>query len=52
MDRKTYDALNKVYKTTISKLYERDIKYFLEEAKRLISVNNGGLNFAVLRLYN
>lgn len=41
MDRKAYHALTKVYTSALGKLYDRDIKYFLEEAKRTISVQTG-----------
>ncbi|XP_049783051.1 exocyst complex component 1 [Schistocerca cancellata] len=37
MDRKAYLALSKVYTNSLSKLYERDIKQFFEEAKQQIS---------------
>jgi len=37
MDRKAYTALTKVYTNSLSKLYERDIKQFFEEAKQQIS---------------
>uniref|UniRef100_A0A0K8SIQ1 Exocyst complex component Sec3 PIP2-binding N-terminal domain-containing protein n=2 Tax=Lygus hesperus TaxID=30085 RepID=A0A0K8SIQ1_LYGHE len=37
MDRKAYTALSKVYMAAIGKLYERDIRHFLEEAKNYIS---------------
>ncbi|XP_067000465.2 exocyst complex component 1 isoform X2 [Anabrus simplex] len=37
MDRKAYVALAKVYTNSLSKLYERDIKQFFEEAKQQIS---------------
>lgn len=40
MDRKAYNALTKVYTSSLSKLYERDIKNFMEEAKRQISLQN------------
>ncbi|XP_014282653.1 exocyst complex component 1 [Halyomorpha halys] len=41
MDRKAYHALTKVYTSALGKLYDRDIKYFLEEAKRNISLQAG-----------
>lgn len=37
MDRKAYTALTKVYTNSLSKLYDRDIKQFFEEAKQQIS---------------
>ncbi|BES93772.1 exocyst complex component sec3 [Nesidiocoris tenuis] len=37
MDRKAYAALSKVYTSAIGKLYERDIRHFLEEAKVYVS---------------
>ncbi|KAK7871620.1 hypothetical protein R5R35_001807 [Gryllus longicercus] len=37
MDRKAYIALSRVYTNSLSKLYERDIKQFFEEAKQQIS---------------
>lgn len=37
MDRKAYIALMRVYTGAISKLYDRDIKQFFEEAKLRIS---------------
>uniref|UniRef100_A0A0V0G9U3 Putative exocyst protein sec3 n=1 Tax=Triatoma dimidiata TaxID=72491 RepID=A0A0V0G9U3_TRIDM len=43
MDRKAYNALTKVYVTALGKLYERDIRYFLEEAKQLISGHSGSV---------
>ncbi|XKL61796.1 hypothetical protein PGB90_001629 [Kerria lacca] len=33
MERKAYTALKKVYTSSLGKLYERDIKQFMEEAK-------------------
>lgn len=41
MDRKAYTALTKVYTTALGKLYERDIKQFLEDAKQQIAGVNG-----------
>ncbi|KAK9498728.1 hypothetical protein O3M35_003298 [Rhynocoris fuscipes] len=43
MDRKAYNALTKVYVTALSKLYERDIRYFLDEAKQHICGQSGNL---------
>uniref|UniRef100_A0A8D9BVJ3 Exocyst complex component 1 n=1 Tax=Cacopsylla melanoneura TaxID=428564 RepID=A0A8D9BVJ3_9HEMI len=37
MDTKAYNELKKVYVSTVGKLYERDIKLFLEDAKQTIS---------------
>ncbi|XP_017478743.1 PREDICTED: exocyst complex component 1 [Rhagoletis zephyria] len=37
MDRKTYDGLTRVYTTSLSKIYERDIKNFFALAKLQIS---------------
>ncbi|XP_050532723.1 exocyst complex component 1 isoform X2 [Daktulosphaira vitifoliae] len=42
MDRKAFLALSKVYTTSLSKLYERDIKSFLDDAK--LRVNAGNLS--------
>ncbi|XP_050053093.1 exocyst complex component 1 isoform X2 [Aphis gossypii] len=42
MDRKSFMALNKVYTSSLSKLYERDIKLFLEDAK--LRINAGHLS--------
>lgn len=41
MDRKAYNALCKVYTTNIGKLYERDIKDFLDDAKQMVSGLSG-----------
>lgn len=43
MDRKAFMALTKVYTTSLSKLYERDIKLFLEDAK--LRINAGNLSY-------
>lgn len=40
MDRKSFMALNKVYTSSLSKLYERDIKLFLEDAKLRVNAGN------------
>lgn len=40
MDRKAFMALNKVYTSSLSKLYERDIKLFLEDAKLRVNAGN------------
>jgi len=37
MDRKAYSQLIRVYTNAISKLYDRDIRQFFEEAKNHIS---------------
>nr|XP_019931037.2 exocyst complex component 1 [Aedes albopictus] len=37
MDRKAYDALIKVYTSSLSKVYDRDIRLFFEAAKHSIS---------------
>lgn len=37
MDRKSYDGLTKVYTTSMSKVYEREIRHFFEQAKSMIS---------------
>lgn len=37
MDRKAYDGLTKVYTNAMSKVYEREIRHFFEQAKSLIS---------------
>lgn len=37
MDRKSYDGLAKVYTSSMSKVYEREIRHFFEQAKSLIS---------------
>jgi hypothetical protein len=36
MDRKAYVALMRIYTSSLGKLYERDIKQFMEEAKQRI----------------
>lgn len=36
MDRKAYIALMKVYTSSLGKLYERDIKQFMEEARNRV----------------
>lgn len=41
MDRKAYLGLTKVYTTAIGKLYDRDIRNFLEEAKLHIIGSSG-----------
>ncbi|XP_073987849.1 exocyst complex component Sec3 isoform X2 [Rhodnius prolixus] len=43
MDRKAYNALTKVYVTALGKLYERDIRFFLEEAKQHICGQSGSV---------
>ena len=45
MDRKAYNALTKVYTTALGKLYERDIKQFLEDAKQHVSGSPGKTYF-------
>jgi len=40
MDRKAFIALTKVYTSSLSKLYERDIKLFLEDAKLRVNAGN------------
>ncbi|XP_058829670.1 exocyst complex component 1 [Topomyia yanbarensis] len=42
MDRKAYDALIKVYTSSLSKVYDRDIRIFFEAAKQSISVKRFG----------
>ncbi|XP_039288046.1 exocyst complex component 1-like isoform X3 [Nilaparvata lugens] len=42
MDRKAYTALCKVYTNALGKLYERDIKHFLDGAKQNVSGHPGG----------
>ncbi|XP_055534172.1 exocyst complex component 1 [Wyeomyia smithii] len=42
MDRKAYDALIKVYTSSLSKVYDRDIRIFFETAKASISVKRFG----------
>lgn len=37
MDRKAYDGLTKVYTTSLSKVYEREIRHFFELARGMIS---------------
>lgn len=37
MDRKTYDGLTKVYTTSLSKVYEREIRHFFEQARSMTS---------------
>lgn len=41
MDRKAYTALNKVYTCCLGKIYERDVRQFLDDAKQQISGYNG-----------
>lgn len=38
MDRKAYEGLTKVYTSSLSKVYERDIRSFFERAKTIINV--------------
>lgn len=40
MDRKAFMALSKVYTMSLSKLYERDIKSFLDDAKLRVNAGN------------
>ncbi|XP_055597796.1 exocyst complex component 1 [Uranotaenia lowii] len=42
MDRKAYDALVKVYTSSLSKVYDRDIRNFFDMAKQSISVKRFG----------
>lgn len=44
MDRKAYDALAKVYTISLSKIYERDIRIFFEQAKSQIVGRDDELN--------
>nr|XP_018898430.1 PREDICTED: exocyst complex component 1 isoform X2 [Bemisia tabaci] len=37
MDRKAFNSLTKVYTNSISKLYERDVKQFLEDARQRVA---------------
>lgn len=39
MDRKAYERLTKVYTSSLSKVYERDIRTFFEQAKSLVLKN-------------
>lgn len=50
MDRKAFIALNKVYISSLSKLYERDIKLFLEDAK--LRINAGKYNINIIKYEN
>jgi len=36
MDRKAYVALMRIYTSSLGKLYERDVKQFMEEAKQRV----------------
>lgn len=40
MDTTSYDALSKVYTNSISKVYERDLKHFFEQAKHVVTKNH------------
>lgn len=40
MDPNAYDALTKVYTSSLSKVYERDIRQFFDQAKHVISKNH------------
>lgn len=51
MDRKAYTALMRVYTGAISKLYDRDIKQFFEEAKLRISGFRDKKGDSTLHLY-
>lgn len=42
MERKAYVALTKVYTSSLGKLYERDIKQFMEEAKNRVVASKCG----------
>lgn len=37
MDRKAYDGLTRVYTNSMSKIYDREMQYFFEQARHLIS---------------
>lgn len=37
MDRKAYDGLTKVYTSAMSKVYDRELRHFFDQAKSLIS---------------
>ena len=40
MDPNAYDALTKVYTSSLSKVYERDIRQFFDQSKQMITKNN------------
>lgn len=40
MDYNAYDALTKVYTSSLSKVYERDIRQFFDQSKHLITKNH------------
>lgn len=40
MDPQAYEALAKVYTSSLSKVYERDIRYFFEQAKIIVLKNH------------
>lgn len=49
MDRKAYTGLTNVYTQGLGKIYERDIKQFLEEAKQQITGVVGMSSTIVIR---
>lgn len=52
LDNKAFNQLTKVYTDTMSKLYQRDFKYFFEEAKsRLIIKRSHGEAHSELYIY-
>lgn len=48
MDRKAYDGLTKVYTGSMSKVYEREIRHFFEQARHLISNNRDEMNSSTM----
>lgn len=40
MDINSYDALSKVYTSSLSKVYERDLRQFFEQAKHIVTKNH------------
>ncbi len=50
MDRKAYDALAKVYTNSLSKIYERDVRVFFEQAKSLVVGKDEELNTSASKI--
>lgn len=50
MDRKAYDALAKVYTNSLSKIYERDIRVFFEQAKIMVVGKDEELNTSASKI--
>lgn len=47
MDRKAYDGLAKVYTTSLSKVYEREIKNYFEQARVMVNGNRDEMTASV-----